>query len=41
MEVYLDLVYSSGRSTDTCHIIFGMTDSVAKVINSGAILLSG
>jgi hypothetical protein len=38
--VYLDLVYSSGRPTDTCHISFGMTDCGSKVVNSGAILLS-
>jgi hypothetical protein len=29
-EVYLDLVYSSGRSTDRCYINFGMTDSVRR-----------
>jgi hypothetical protein len=41
VEVNLDLVYSSGRSTDRCYISFGMTVSGSKVINSGAILLLG
>jgi hypothetical protein len=41
VEVYLGLVYSSGRSTNRCCISFGMTVSGSKVINSGAILLLG